>query len=451
MNRSKFALSLLPLMLLGSAFAHADTTVKAPAILVGHAIQPAQTFVQAPKDAPNSLRYSGKHTTATRTEALGSIMGKSAGRPTGIAFPFDDQPIQGHSGIQRMPDGTFWILTDNGAGSKANSPDFMLHLSQYDIDFNDGQFHKKQTIFLHDLDKKVPFHITNEATQSRYLTGADFDPESFQIIGDTLWIGDEFGPYLIKADLTGKVLGVFESKLGDTPLISPDHHSVRTPNTPKDTVSFNVKRSKGYEGMANDGKYLYPMLEGVLWDSARQEYQSKDGKPYLNILQFDTQTQSWTDKVWYYPLEDAAHAIGDFIMIDDERALVIERDDGEGVIEYACKDGADKTTCFDKLPKFKRVYLIKFNDANAGNFVQKLGYVDLLDIKDPNSIAKTPHSQGRFQFPFFTIENVDIVDGEHIVVGNDNNLPFSSSRSPNVADDNELILLHVPELLKLGK
>ena len=43
-------------------------------------------------------------------------------------------------------------------------------------------------------------------------------------------------------------------------------------------------------------------------------------------------------------------------------------------------------------------------------------------------------------FPFFTIENVDVVDATHIVVGNDNNLPFSSSREPKKADDNELML-----------
>ena len=50
-------------------------------------------------------------------------------------------------------------------------------------------------------------------------------------------------------------------------------------------------------------------------------------------------------------------------------------------------------------------------------------------------------------FPFFTIENVDVIDHETIVVGNDNNLPFSSSRSPNQADDNELILLKVTDFL----
>ena len=55
---------------------------------------------------------------------------------------------------------------------------------------------------------------------------------------------------------------------------------------------------------------------------------------------------------------------------------------------------------------------------------------------------------GRFSFPFVTIEDVDVVDGEHIIVANDNNLPYSAARQPNLQDDNEFILLHVPELLK---
>ncbi len=39
--------------------------------------------------------------------------------PTGISLPFKGQPLQGHSGIKKMPDGSFWIITDNGFGSKA--------------------------------------------------------------------------------------------------------------------------------------------------------------------------------------------------------------------------------------------------------------------------------------------------------------------------------------------
>ncbi len=86
--------------------------------------------------------------------------------------------------------------------------------------------------------------------------------------------------------------------------------------------------------------------------------------------------------------------------------------------------------------------------ANAGQAVRKVGYIDLLNTQDPKRLARKPLQGGVLTFPFFTIENVDVVDASHIVVGNDNNLPFSSSRDPNKADDNELILLEVSEFLR---
>ncbi len=49
--------------------------------------------------------------------------------------------------------------------------------------------------------------------------------------------------------------------------------------------------------------------------------------------------------------------------------------------------------------------------------------------------------------PFVTIENVDRVDATHIMIGNDNNLPFSVSRAVDKADNNEFSLLEVGEFL----
>lgn len=86
---------------------------------------------------------------------------------------------------------------------------------------------------------------------------------------------------------------------------------------------------------------------------------------------------------------------------------------------------------------------IAFSDTNAGKPVEKLAYVDLMNIQDPSKLARKPLNNG-----VHTIENVDIVDDNHIVVGNDNNFPFSSSRDANVADDNEFILLNVKALLE---
>ena len=443
------AISLACLAALPALSAHAQTAY--PATLAGHALLPAQSFVAAPKDAPADLQTSGKFTTAKRMDSLGSIEGQSAGRPTGVSLPFQGQPLQGHSGIKRMADGSFWVLTDNGAGAKANSPDFMLYLNHYQVDFKTGRFERKKTIFLHDPDKKVPFHITQEGTKQRYLTGADFDPESFQFAGGALWIGEEFGPYLIKADLSGKVLAVFETQVDGKLVRSPDHPAITTAGAPDAKApTFEVRRSKGFEGMAasKDGSKLYALLEGPLWNEDAKAYEAVGGKQALRVLEFDVKSEQWTGRHWKYVLEANHHAIGDFNMIDGSTGLIIERDNGEGTADKACPEGQKRKDCFHDLAKFKRVYKVELSEANVGGEIRKIGYIDLMNIQDPNQLARKPLNNGVLTFPFFTIENVDVVDGTHIVVGNDNNLPFSSSRDPNKADDNELVLLEVGELLR---
>jgi len=59
-----------------------------------------------------------------------------------------------------------------------------------------------------------------------------------------------------------------------------------------------------------------------------------------------------------------------------------------------------------------------------------------------------PLEGGSFTFPFITIESLAILDAEHILVANDNNLPNSSGRDPETADATEWIKLSVPELLR---
>lgn len=422
-----------------------------PARLAGHAVLPAETFVAAPADAPVDLQTSGKYTTGKRVEQVGSVMGKSYERDTGVKLPFKGQPIQGHSGIKVMPDGSFWILTDNGMGAKANSPDSMLYLNRWSIDWAKGEWKNLQTIFLHDPDKKVPFRIVHEGTEKRYLTGADFDTEGFQIVGDTLWIGDEFGPYIIKADMTGKVLGVIETIADGKPVRSPDHYAAVSPGAPGATyTNVNLRRSKGFEGFAasKDGKFLYGLLEGPLWDADKKDWEKVDGNEASRILEFDVAAEKFTGRFWYYRFENTGNAIGDFNMIDGATGLVIERDNGEGTADKACAAGVRGTDCFPDLAKFKRVYKIELSDANVGKPVRKIGYIDLMKIQDPDKKARKPLNDGVLTFPFFTIENVDLVDATHIIVGNDNNLPFSSSRDPNKADDNEMVLLDVADLLK---
>ena len=436
------------LLLTGAAFAQES---EFPATLKGHAVLPAESFVDVPPDAPADLKNPGKYTTGKRVTALGSVMGKSYERPTGVSLPFKGQPLQGHSGIKSMGNGEFWVLTDNGMGSRYNSADSALYLNRYKIDWANSKVERQETVFLHDPDRKVPFRIVHEDTAKRYLTGADFDTEGFQIVGDNFWIGDEFGPYILKTDKTGKVLAVFETMADGKPVRSPDHWSVQSPGAPGVSyTTVNLRRSKGYEGFAGskDGKFLYGLLEGPLWDAEKKDWEKVDGKEAARILEFDVAAEKFTGRFWHYVFEQNGNAIGDFNMIDPTNGLIIERDNGEGTADKACPQGQRGENCFPDLAKFKRIYKVELSDANVGKPVRKIGYIDLMKIKDPDKKAKKPLNDGVLTFPFFTIENVDRVDETHIIVGNDNNLPFSSSRDPNKADDNEFVLLEVADFLK---
>lgn len=441
-----------------TSIASAAEPQKFPATLAGHAIIPADSTVPAPADAPADLKTTGKFAAPDmrRVTAMKSIPGasflapKDAQRLTGFSLPIDGQSLQGLSGIKTIGDGTYWTMSDNGFGSKANSWDAMLMIHRVKPDWAAGKIEQLSTVFLHDSDRKVPFRIANEATDKRYLTGADFDIESIQPVADGFWIGDEFGPYLIKVDLTGKVLEVYETMVDGKPVRSPDHFAVRTPGAPGGAVAFNLGRSRGYEGMAQskDGKFLYALFEGPLWDADKKAFEQVDGREVLRIAEFSITDKKWTGRSWKYQLEANGSAIGDFNMIDATTALVIERDQGEGDAARACPEGKPASDCFAPAARVKRIYKIEMTDANAGGVARKIGYIDLLDIADPKKLARQGGKDGKFTFPFVTIENVDVVNETQIIVANDNNFPYSAGREPQKQDDNEFIILDVAELLK---
>jgi glycerophosphoryl diester phosphodiesterase len=191
--------------------------------LVGRAVLPAASFAPGP-------------TSGTR---LGP--GPINGQPV----PFvDKQPIQGFSALLDNGDGTFLALSDNGFGKLEDSADYLLRLYHVRPQLETasggaGAIDVLGFIQLQDPDGKVPFTITNERTAHRHLTGADFDPESVQRAADgTLWLGDEFGPFLIHVDANGRLL--------DPPVPLPDFTAgggaeIRTPQSPLNEEATAVR------------------------------------------------------------------------------------------------------------------------------------------------------------------------------------------------------------------
>ena len=168
--------------------------------------------------------------------AEGPAAGKDDGEgnpieANGRTGPFDGQPIQGFSGVRFLPpdgNGTFWFLSDNGFGAQENSADYLLRLYQADPSFvgtenGDGSVEIPGFVQLADPDNLISFDIVNEGTEERLLTGADFDVESFvfDAKGD-VWVGDEFGPYLLHFDTSGKLL--------EAPIATPNISNLNTLN-----------------------------------------------------------------------------------------------------------------------------------------------------------------------------------------------------------------------------
>jgi hypothetical protein len=344
----------------------------------------------------------------------------------GTMPPFPGQPIPGFSAVLDAGHGELWAMPDNGYGSKANSGDFLLRVYRIRPDLEtakggSGAVEVLGFVQLRDPDAKLDFPLFRS---DRLLTGADLDIESLRVARDgTLWFGDEFGPFLVHTDATGKVL--------EAPIPLPGVQSPQNPFLP-DPDAWTIRASRGFEGTALsiDRKTLYPMLEGAL---------RNDSDPRRRILnEFDLRSKAYTGRTWQYRVDVAFPdaVIGDLTALDRHRLVLIERDDAQGAEALQ-----------------KKVYLVDLRRVGADGYLEKRLVVDLLRIRDPNGIS-LPARPGEFgvgdpfSFPLQSVESLEVLGGERLLIANDNNYPFSDGRwsARDRPDDTELIVVRAPAL-----
>ncbi len=333
--------------------------------------------------------------------------------------PFENQqPVQGFSALLHAEDDSFLVLSDNGFGTRTNSPDYLLSIYHIKVDFRRptggaGQIQLLNTTRLRDPQRHLPYPV--ERPRDRFLTGADLDPESFQRTADgSFWVGEELIPALLQFSADGVLLAPPFTLSG---LAAADNPQGTVPTLP---------RSRGFEGMAisPDEKWLYPMLEGSVINDTDA----------LNIYTFSVENQGFENPdalnpSYRYRLDKAATAIGEFIMYSDTGALVIERDSAQG-----------------EIAMIKKIYKLDFDRLDQDGFLIKTLVADLLDIEDPSDLNQDGNR--RFTFPFQTIEGLVIINQTIVGLVNDNNYPFGHARWPDAAppDNNEFILIEVPPL-----
>ena len=403
------AATAVPVLLSPFVFSSSASSETPEPTLVGRAVLPVLTFAGPP--------------------ASGAYVVPGPGTVNGITFPLPEQPVEGFSAIVdgRRP-GEVLAMPDNGFGGKANSVDFLIRAYYLRPDFKtaaggSGTVEVGDFISFRDPEHRVGFPIVHEDTDERLLTGADIDPESLQRgpNGD-LWVGDEFGPWILHFDSAGRLL--------EAPFPMPD--GLMSPNNPllggRPSTHPN---SRGLEAMAitPNRNHLYAALEGATLadpDTSRR---------YVYV--FDTSTQSFTGQVHQYRTERPGNLLADMWALDDHRLVVIERDGGRGL-----------------SATFRRVYVIDVRRTDASGFLEKTMVVDLTKIPDPDLVSLPALHPGDLGLgdPFWvmceSVEAIHLIAANRLMIGCDNNFP-NSGRNPTLADDSEFIIVNVPGLRSL--
>jgi hypothetical protein len=417
---------LLPSLVLATLSACLAVPVCAQSTLTGFAQMPPATF----SDGPTSGQFAG------------------AG-DGGHALPLlNKQPVQGFSTILPGPTpGTYTVMMDNGFGTQSNSADAVLRMYTLRVNWKTAKggtgtvspvhfstgaalsdYSAASRITLSDPDRKLSYtiqaertHYNNNATHAavdpsivagRLLTGADLDIESARRDKNGhFWFGDEFGPFVVKTDATGKVLA------REIPLLG-----VRSPQSPYLVRGApTLETSRGFEGMAINaaGDRLYTLLEGtVVGDAART----------LRINALNVDTGAFTGEQWLYALEPQGTAIGEMTAISDTEFLVIER------------NSATATTTDGNIP-FKKIFKIDLRQRDADGRLKKSEIVDLMNIADPHDL--NGDGSKVFTFPYATIESVLILDRQTLLVANDNNFPGTGGRVAGVSDPTEFLRIRL--------
>jgi hypothetical protein len=236
----------------------------------------------------------------------------------------------------------------------------------------------------------------------------------------TLWFGEEFGPFLVHTDATGKVL---EAPIPLPDVKSPDYQA----GFPAPVAGpANLNSSGGFEGMAisPDGRTLYPTLEAPV---------TGDDPLTRRMYQFDIRSHRYAAKRRTYHLDDATWSVSDLYALDDHHFVALERDGTMGA-----------TTVH------QQAFAIDLRKVDATGALAKREILDLEHLRDPAliSLPARPGDVGLgdpFAMPYVTIEALLPLPGDRVAIVNDTNFG-STGRNPALPDYSDFIVVSVPGL-----
>jgi hypothetical protein len=148
------------------------------------------------------------------------------------------------------------------------------------------------------------------------------DSEGIAMAPDgTLWISDEYGPFILQFDQSGKEIGRLSAPEGFE-LLTP------APNLKSEMQAnkFGRATNRGAEGLAMtpSGRFIAIVMQSpLIQDGGQKGLNSR-------IVVYDRQNPTSAPRQFVYPLDDVKMGVSEILAVDESRFLVNERDAASG-------------------------------------------------------------------------------------------------------------------------
>jgi len=230
-----------------------------------------------------------------------------------------------------------------------------------------------------------------------------FDPEGVRLSPTgTLWIADEYGPWLDEFSMNGKRL----RRLSVPPAFLLAHPSA---DAKKELQAKSGRQpNRGMEGLAisPDGSKLYGIMQSpLLQDHALDDAGKRKG---TNIRILEITPATGKTRQLLYTLSSPSHGVNEILAINDHQFLVLERDGKAGA---AAKSRALYTIDIQNATDISAIESLPADGVPDGTVAAtKKLFLDFTDAKFGLAGASMPEKIEGLTF------GPDLPDGRHLLI-----------------------------------
>ncbi|WP_019420882.1 esterase-like activity of phytase family protein [Paenibacillus sp. OSY-SE] len=274
---------------------------------------------------------------------------------------------------------------------------------------------------------EAPYDAKAEKQLAYDPYGLDIEGIAYNPQDDTFWISDEYGPSIVHVKRDGTIIERIVPQGWAAQVAAP-----LVPSRELLPDVYNkLRKNRGAEavGITPDGKHMFMAMQSPL----RNPDKSTDNSRQIRIIKFNLAKLEPVAE-YAYVTEDAKQfndldqsdiVISDMVAINENTLLIDERD----------KNAGDKA-------QLKRIYSIDLSDAtnilgkyddaqSAGKTLEQMTITDQKARGILPPAKRTVLDAAAFDYPYEKIEGLALVNGDTLVIVNDNDFGVDSTSPDN--------------------